>query len=88
VSKLSIKPLFIEPGSPWKNGYIESFNGKMRDELLSGEIFYTLKEAQVLIEIWRRYYNTIRPHSPLDCKPPAPAAVLALVSQNQHVGLT
>jgi len=83
LSRLSVKPLFIEPGSPWENGYIESFNGKMRDELLAGEIFYTLMEAQVLIEIWRRYYNTIRPHSSLDYKPPAQQLVLALVSQNQ-----
>ena len=79
LSKLSVKPLFTEPSSPWENGYIESFDGKMRDELLSGEIFYTLKKAQVSIEIWRRYYNTIRPHSSLDYQPPTPAAVLALV---------
>jgi len=88
LSKLSVKPLFIEPGSPWENGYIESFNGKMRDELLAGEIFYTLKEAQVLIEIWRRHYNTIRPHSSLNYKPPAPAAMLALASQKQPVSLS
>jgi transposase InsO family protein len=88
LSKLSVKPLFIEPGSPWENGYIESFNGKMRDELLAGEIFYTLKEAQVLIEIWRRYYNTSRPHSSLNYTPPAPAAVLAQASQNSAVSLT
>ena len=61
LKTLAIKPLFIEPGSPWENGYIESFNGKMRDELLNGEIFYSLKEAQVLIEIWRRHYNTLPP---------------------------
>ena len=88
LSKLSVKPLFIAPGSPWENGYIESFNGKMRDELLSGEIFYTLKEAQVLIEIWRRHYNIVRPHSSLAYRPPAPAAVLALASQNQPVSLS
>jgi len=63
---------FIEKGSPWENGYVESFNGKLRDELLNGEIFYTLKEAQVLIEAWRRHYNTIRPHSALNYRPPAP----------------
>jgi transposase InsO family protein len=57
--RLEVKPLFIEPGSPWENGYIESFNGKMRDELLNREIFYSLKEAQILIEIWRKEYNTI-----------------------------
>lgn len=60
---LTIAPLFIEPGSPWENGYIESFNGKLRDELLNGELFYTLHEAQVLVERWRRQYNTQRPHS-------------------------
>jgi len=88
LGRLSIKPLFIEPGSPWENGYMESFNGKMRDELLAGEIFYSLKEAQVLIEMWRQHYNTIRPHSSLNYKPPAPAAVLALASQNLQVGLS
>ena len=88
LEKLSVKPLYIEPGSPWENGYIESFNGKLRDELLAGEIFYSLKEAQVLIEMWRKHYNTIRPHSSLDYQPPAPAAVLALTSQNRHLGLT
>ena len=60
-----VKTLYIEPGSPWENGYNESFNGKLRDELLNGEIFYTLKEAQILIERWRREYNTVRPHSAL-----------------------
>ena len=74
LGRLQVKPLFIEPGSPWENGYIESFNGRMRDELLNGEIFYTLKEAQVLIEMWRKEYNPIRPHSSLGYKPPAPAA--------------
>lgn len=69
---LQVKPLYIEPGSPWENGYIESFNGKLRDELLNGEIFYTVKEARILIEKWRREYNTIRPHSSLGYKPPAP----------------
>ncbi len=88
LSRLAVKPLFIEPGSPCENGYIKSFNGKMRDELLSGEIFYTLKEAQVLIEIWRRHYNTIRPHSSLNYQPSAPAAVLAPAPQNQHIGLS
>ena len=64
--------LFIEPGSPWENGYIESFKGKLRDELLKREIFDTLYEAQVLIERWRQEYNTIRPHSSLGYRPPAP----------------
>lgn len=72
---LNISPLFITPGSPWENGYIESFNGRLRDEFLNGELFYTLKEAQVLIERWRKEYNTIRPHSSLGYRPPAPAAI-------------
>ena len=76
LSRLDVGPLFIEPGSPWENGYIESFNGKMRDELLDREIFFTLKEAQVLIEDWRVHYNTQRPHSALNYRPPAPEAIL------------
>ena len=72
ISNLGAYPAFIEPGSPWKNGYVESFNGKMRDELLSGEIFDTMAEVKVLIESWRAYYNTIRPHSSLGYRPPAP----------------
>jgi putative transposase len=67
--------LYIEPGSPWENGYCESFNGKLRDECLNGEIFYSLKEAQIVIETWRVEYNTRRPHSALGYRPPAPAAV-------------
>ena len=73
---LGVETLFIEPGSPWENGYIESFNGKLRDELLNGEIFTTLLEAKVLIEDWRRHYNTVRPHSSLGYKPPAPETML------------
>ena len=88
LKKLSVKPLFIEPGSPWENGYIESFNGKMRDELLAREIFYSLKEAQIMIEMWRRHYNTIRPHSSLGYRPPAPAAVTLDPSLFQPLGLT
>ncbi len=72
-----MKTLYIEPGSPWENGYNESFNGKLRDELLNGEIFYTLKEAQILIERWRIHYNTIRPHSSLGYRPPAPQTILS-----------
>ena len=74
LDQLGVKPLFITPGSPWENGYIESFNGKMRGELLNGEIFYTLLEAQVLIEDWRKHYNHQRPHSALGYRPPAPEA--------------
>ena len=76
LTRVGAKTLFIEPGSPWENGYNESFNGKLRDELLNGEIFYTLKEAKVLIEEWRKTYNMIRPHSSLGYRPPAPEAVL------------
>ncbi|KMW43955.1 putative transposase [Ralstonia sp. 151470066-2] len=74
LGRLGAKTLFIAPGSPWENGYCESFNGKLRDELLNGELFYSLKEAQVVIEQWRRHYNTRRPHSSLGYRPPAPAA--------------
>jgi putative transposase len=66
--------LYIEPGSPWENGYCESFNGKLREECLNGEIFYSLKEAQIVIEKWRVEYNTKWPHSALGYRPPAPAA--------------
>lgn len=76
LEAVGAKTLFIEPGSPWENGYNESFNGKLRDELLNGEIFYTLKEAQVIIERWRLYYNHVRPHSALGYRPPAPEAIL------------
>jgi len=75
LQKLGVKTLYIEPGSPWENGYIESFNGKMRDELLNIEIFDTLKEAQVLCEWWRKSYNTVRPHSSLGYRPPVPEAI-------------
>ena len=71
LSFLEVNTLFIEPGSPWENGYVESFNGKMRDELLNREIFYTLDEAKVLVERWRHEYNRIRPHSSLGYRPPA-----------------
>jgi transposase InsO family protein len=75
LSRVGVKTLYIEPGSPWENGYVESFNGRMRDELLEREIFDTLLEAKVLIERWRVQYNTVRPHSSLGYRPPAPAAV-------------
>ena len=84
----AVQTLFIEPGSPWENGYIESFNGRMRDELLNGEIFYTLKEAQVLIEMWRKEYNTIRPHSSLGYRPPVPETVVLQPAQTQLARLT
>jgi putative transposase len=76
LGRVGVKTLFIEPGSPWENGYNESFNSKLREELLNGEIFTTLYEAKVLIECWRRHYNTIRPHSSLGYRPPAPETIL------------
>jgi len=78
LSRLEAKTLFIEPGSPWENGYIESFNRKLRDELLNREIFTILEEARVLIEQWRREYNQVRPHSALGYRPPAPEAILTM----------
>ena len=75
LSRVGVKTLFIEPGSPWENGYNESFNGKLRDELLNAEIFDTLLEARILIERWRRHYNAVRPHSSLGYLPPAPEAI-------------
>ncbi len=78
LNRVGVKTLFIEPGSPWENGYIESFNGKLRDELLNREIFTTLTEAKVLIEQWRREYNQVRPHSSLGYRPPAPESVWVL----------
>ena len=76
LGRLGVKTLYIELGSPWENGYIESFNGKLRDELLNGEIFDTILEAKIIIEQWRRYYNTKRPHSSLGYRPPAPESTL------------
>lgn len=76
IAAVGAKTVYIEPGSPWENGYVESFNSKLRDELLDGEIFYSLKEAQVMIEAWRRHYNALRPHSALGWRPPAPAVRL------------
>jgi len=69
---LAVARLFLEPGSPWENGYVESFNGTLRDEVLNGELFYTLHETQVLVERWRHCYNTHRPQSALGSRPPAP----------------
>jgi len=76
LGKLGVGTLYIEPGSPWENGYLESFNGKLRDELLAREVFDTLLEAKVLVARWRRHYNAVRPHSSLGYRPPAPQAVL------------
>ena len=76
LSDIGVKTMFIEPGSPWENGYIESFNGKFRDELPNREVFITLTEAQILIEWWRKEYNQVRPHSSLGYRPPAPQTIL------------
>ena len=78
IAAVGAKTAYIEPGSPWENGYCESFNGRFRDELLNGEIFYSLREAQIIIEEWRKHYNTKRPHSALGYRPPAPEAILHL----------
>ena len=75
IDTVGAKTAFIEPGSPWENGYCESFNSKLRDELLNGEIFYSLAEAKIVIESWRRHYNTKRPHSSLGYRPPAPEVI-------------
>ena len=75
LARLRVQTLYIAPGSPWENGYNESFNGKLRDEFLNGEIFYTLPEATVLVEQWRRVYNTVRPYSACGRLPPAPEAL-------------
>ena len=75
LADLGVTTLFIEPGSPWENGYVESFDGKLRDELLNGEFFFTLKEAQILTQHWRRGYNHLRPHSSLGGRPPAPETI-------------
>jgi transposase InsO family protein len=75
LNRLDVTTLFIEPGSLWENGYVESFIGKMRDELLNGEVLDTLEEAKVLVEAWRKAYNRIRPHSSLGYRPPAPEAL-------------
>jgi transposase InsO family protein len=75
LGQVGVKTLFIEPGSPWENGYVESFNGKLQDELLEREIFYSLREANVLIERWGVHYNRVRPHSSLGYRPPTPEAI-------------
>jgi putative transposase len=87
LTRLGVKTLYIEPGSPWENGYCESFNSKLRDELLESEQFSTLYEAQVLIERWRRHYNAIRPHSSLGYRPPAPETILPPASELPYAPL-
>jgi transposase InsO family protein len=87
LKALAVRTAYIEPGSPWENGYNESFNGKLRDELLNGELFYTLKEAQVIIEQWRRHYNQVRPHSALGYRPPAPETTISMLPLSAMAGL-
>jgi len=82
LEHLGVQTAYIEPGSPWENGYIESFNGKLRDELLNGEVFDTLVEAKVITEQWRKHYNTLRPHSALGYRPPAPETFYPLQLAN------
>jgi len=72
IAAVGAKTAYIAPGSPWENGYIENFNARLRDELLNGEIFYSLREAQIVIESWRRHYNAVRPHASLGYRAPAP----------------
>ena len=78
IGAVGTKTAFIAPGSPWENGYCESFNARFRDELLNGEVFYSLREAQILIEKWRRHYKTVRPHSALGYRPPAPESIVPI----------
>ena len=80
LNRIEVTTLYIEPGSPWENGYIESFNGKLRDELLDREIFTTLEEAKILIEQWRQEYNQVRPHSAKNYRPPAPETILTMAT--------
>ena len=80
ITAVGAKTAYIAPGSPWENGYIESFNARLRDELLDGEIFYSLKEAQIVIESWRRHYNAVRPHESLGYRPPAPEVFLPAIA--------
>ena len=78
IAAVGAKTAYIEPGSPWENGYCESFNARFRDELLNGALFYNLREAQILIEQWRVQYNTVRPHSALGYRPPAPESIVRM----------
>ena len=88
LGRVGATTLYITPGSPWENGYCESFNGKLRNELLNGEIFYTLREAQVVIEQWRQHYNRIRPHSALGYRPPAPETMSPCLTIESRLGET
>ncbi len=87
LAQIDVKALYITPGSPWENGYCESFSGSLRDELLNGEIFYSLAEVRILIDAWWRHYNTVRPHSSLGPRPPAPEGVPSPVSPSGSASL-
>src|ERR1700704_5718090 len=87
IAAVGAQTAYITPGSPWENGYIESFNARLRDELLDGEIFYSLKEAQIVIESWRRHYNTVRPHQSLGYRPPAPEVFVPAIAAWPSPGL-
>ena len=80
ITAVGAKTAYIAPGSPWENGYVESFNARLRDELLDGEIFYSLREAQVVIEAWRQHHNTVRPHSALGYRAPAPEVFVPILA--------
>ena len=80
ITAVGAQTAYITPGSPWENGFIESFNARLRDELLDGEIFYSLAEAKIVIESWRRHYNTVRPHGSLGYKPPAPEVFVPAIA--------
>ena len=84
IAAVGAKTAYIAPGSPWENGYVESFNARLRDELLNGEIFYSLREAKIIIESWRRHYNTVRPHASLNYRPPAPEAFVPALAAWPH----
>jgi transposase InsO family protein len=84
IAAVGAMTAYIEPGSPWENGYCESFNGKLRDEPLNGEIFCTLKEARIVIEGWRRHHNTVRPRSSPGYRPPAPEALIRPVPRQAN----
>jgi putative transposase len=88
LARVGAQTIYITPGSPWENGYCESFNGKLRNELLNGEIFYTLREAQVLVEQWRQHYNRIRPHSALGYRAPAPQTTALHLTMESRIGET
>ncbi len=85
IAAVGSKTAYIAPGSPWENGYVESFNARLRDELLNGEIFYSLREAEIVPESWRQHYNTVRPHASLSYRPPAPEVFIPALTASPAV---